>query len=261
MITYPAIDPVLLSLWGPIQIRWYGLMYLLGFLCAWLLAKYRAKHFAPNWSASDIEDLIFFAAMGVILGGRLGYLLFYSKGQWLDDPLMIFRIWEGGMSFHGGLLGVIIALFVFAKKYQRSFLATTDFAAPLVPLGLAFGRLGNFINGELWGRPTQVPWAMIFPYADELPRHPSQLYAMTLEGFVLFGLVWTFAMKPRQDGQISAVFLIGYAICRIITECFREPDPQWGFLIGHWLTMGQLLSLPLFIFGVYLYWRKPCKPI
>lgn len=255
MITYPNFNPIALKI-GPFQIYWYGVMYLLSFVLAWVLARYRVKRYALDWKMSEVEDLIFFAAIGVILGGRLGYMLFYSQGLWYKDPFSLFRLWEGGMSFHGGLAGVALALFYFAKKTKRSFLAVTDFTAPLVPLGLGLGRLGNFINGELWGRVTTQPWGMVFPHADELPRHPSQLYEFGLEGILLFLVVWGYASRPRPLGRVSAVFLVGYAFCRITVECFRQPDPQWGYLAFGWLTMGQLLSIPLILIGVYLLGRK-----
>lgn len=255
MITYPAIHPVAFAL-GPLQVHWYGLMYLAGFVLAWGLAHWRVKHQHLRWTSTEIEDVIFWAAMGVILGGRLGYMLFYSQGAWLHHPLSIFRVWEGGMSFHGGLIGVAVALWVFSVRHGRAFLDVTDFLTPLVPLGLGLGRVGNFINAELVGRVTQVPWAMIFPHTDGLPRHPSQLYAVMLEGVLLFSIVWGYAKHPRPQGRVTALFLIGYAVCRIIDECFREPDVQWGFLAFDWLTMGQLLSVPLLGLGCYLWWRK-----
>lgn len=255
MIPYPAIHPVAFTV-GPLHVHWYGLMYLLGFILAWGLAHWRVKHQHLHWTSSEIEDLIFWAAMGVIVGGRLGYMLFYNQGQWIYDPWSIFRIWEGGMSFHGGLIGVAFALLGFAYRHHRKFLDVTDFTAPLVPLGLALGRIGNFINAELWGRVTTVPWAMVFPHSDGLPRHPSQLYAAFLEGMVLFVVVWFYASQPRPRGRVTALFLMGYALCRLVDECFRQPDAQIGFLAFGWLTMGQLLSVPLFIAGLYLWWRK-----
>ena len=188
MLTYPNINPVAFSL-GPLHVHWYGLMYLLGFFVAWLLARWRVKHYHLDWSAEQISDLIFYAAMGVIVGGRVGYMLFYSHGQWLNNPWLILRLWEGGMSFHGGLLGAFAALWLFGRKTHRSFLSGIDFVAPIVPFGLGAGRIGNFINGELWGRVTNEPCVMVFPHAGDFPRHPSQLYEFGLEGILLFILV------------------------------------------------------------------------
>ncbi len=253
-IVYPAIDPVVFAI-GPVAVHWYGLMYLLGFGLAWGLARWRVKHFHLKWSHEQIGDLIFCAAVGTILGGRIGYMLFYGTSELIHNPLSIVKVWQGGMSFHGGLVGVITAMYYFARTRKKSFLAVTDFIAPLVPLGLAAGRIGNFINGELWGRPTQMPWGMLFPDADMQPRHPSQLYECGLEGFLLFALVWWYARKKRPQGAVSAIFLIGYALCRIAAECFREPDTQLGFIALDWLTMGQLLSIPMLILGLFLYHR------
>ncbi|OGV27608.1 MAG: prolipoprotein diacylglyceryl transferase [Legionellales bacterium RIFCSPHIGHO2_12_FULL_37_14] len=255
MINYPNFNPVALSL-GPLRIYWYGIMYLLAFFLAYIIASMRVKKYKLSWKKTELEDLVFYCAIGVILGGRLGYMLFYSNGAWLHNPLLIFKIWEGGMAFHGGVIGVGAALYLFARKTQRSFLAVTDFTAPLVPLGLALGRVGNFINGELWGRVTNLPWSMVFPHAGFMPRHPSQLYEAALEGILLFIIVFKYAEKPRNDGYVTAVFLMGYALCRIIVEFFRQPDLQLGFLAFGWLTMGQLLSVPLFAIGAYLWWRK-----
>ncbi|RUR02989.1 prolipoprotein diacylglyceryl transferase [Legionella septentrionalis] len=255
MLVFPHIDPVAFSL-GPLRVHWYGLMYLLGFISAWLLAHWRVKRYQLNWTSEQIGDLIFFAALGVILGGRLGYMLFYSTAQFLQQPWVLFKIWEGGMSFHGGLLGVALALYLFSYKVKKPFLAVTDFIAPLVPLGLAFGRLGNFINGELWGKPTSTSWGMIFPHVDGQTRHPSQLYELGLEGIVLFILVWWYAAKPRPAGCVSAIFLIGYSLSRLIVEFFREPDMQLGYVAFNWLTMGQLLSIPMLLIGLVLWWVK-----
>lgn len=254
MFIYPTINPVAFSL-GPVQVHWYGLMYLVGFAGAWLLAYWRAQHYQLDWTAEQISDLIFYAALGVILGGRIGYMVFYNTQELIHQPWMLVKIWEGGMSFHGGLLGVMLAILLFARKFKKSILAVGDFVTPLVPLGLAAGRVGNFINGELWGRVTDVPWAMIYPHVDQQPRHPSQVYEFGLEGIALFILVWWYAAKPRPEGRVAAVFLIGYSICRLIAECFRQPDAQMGFIAFGWLTMGQILSLPMLLLGLFLWWR------
>lgn len=231
-------------------------MYLIAFASAWFLAQWRVKHYQLNWSLEQISDLIFYAALGVILGGRIGYMLFYNVHELIDNPLSLFKIWRGGMSFHGGLLGVLLAAIFFAHKIKKSFWEVADFIVPLVPLGLAAGRIGNFINGELWGRVTDVPWGMVFPFVDNQPRHPSQLYEIGLEGIVLLIIVWWYAAKPRPPGCVAAIFLIGYAICRLVIECFREPDAQLGFLAFHWLTMGQLLSIPMLLIGLFIWWTK-----
>ncbi len=255
MLTFPYIDPVAFSL-GPVKVHWYGLMYLIGFVAAWLLAYWRTKHYKLDWTTEQISDLIFYAALGVILGGRIGYMLFYNTQELLHQPWILFKIWEGGMSFHGGLIGVIIAVWLFARRFNKQFWEVGDFVAPLVPLGLGAGRAGNFINGELWGRVTDVPWAMVYSHVDNQPRHPSEIYEFGLEGIALFILVWCYASKPRATGRVSAVFLMGYAGCRLIAECFREPDPQLGYIAFNWLTMGQLLSIPMLLFGFWLWWVK-----
>lgn len=261
MIPYPNIDPVAFTL-GPLKVHWYGLMYLLAFVIAWLLARYRIAYNNPGkWTAENVSDLIFYSAIGAVFGGRIGYMLFYAFSDLSAHPLSLFKIWEGGMSFHGGILGVVIALFIFSRKINKSLLEVLDFTAPLAPLGLAAGRLGNFINGELWGQPTDLPWAMIFPSGGNIPRHPSQLYELILEGLVLFTLVWWYSSKPRPLGAVSGVFLIGYALSRIFVEFFRQPDYQLGYLAFGWLTMGQILSIPMFLIGLYLWWTKRCKPI
>lgn len=252
MLVYPHIDPIALQI-GPLAIHWYGLMYLAGFGLAWLLGRWRIHHHPCGLTLNDLEDLIFYGVLGVVVGGRLGYVLFYKPEDYLAHPLAIFQVWEGGMSFHGGLIGVVLALLFFAHRRGRTLLEIGDFAAPLIPLGLAAGRLGNFINGELWGRPTDLPWGMIFPGAhDGIPRHPSQLYEMGLEGFALFGIIWWFARKPRPIGQISAVFLMGYGTFRFLVEFTREPDDFLGLLLGG-LSMGQLLSIPMVIIGLALF--------
>ncbi len=255
MFIYPHINPVALTM-GPVKIHWYGLMYLIGFVSAWALAHWRTKHYKLPWTSEQIGDLIFYLAMGVILGGRLGYMVFYNTTQFMATPWIVFKIWEGGMSFHGGLIGVLIAAGLFARKLHKPFWEVADFIVPLVPLGLAAGRLGNFINGELWGRVTDVPWAMVFPHVDNQPRHPSQVYEFGLEGIVLFIVIWWYAAKPRPAGSVSAIFLMGYALCRLIIECFREPDNQLGFIAFNWLTMGQLLSIPMFFAGLLLWLMK-----
>ncbi|MCX7116878.1 MAG: prolipoprotein diacylglyceryl transferase [Legionellales bacterium] len=255
MLTFPNINPIAFSI-GPLQVHWYGLMYLLGFLMAWGLAKWRVKHYQLSWTDTQVSDLIFYGSLGVIIGGRLGYMLFYDLSQWVSHPLLIFKLWGGGMSFHGGLLGVVLALWFVSYKEKKSFFEVIDFVAPLIPLGLAAGRAGNFINGELWGRVTDVPWAMVFPAVDDLPRHPSQWYELGLEGIGLFVLVWWYASKPRPAGCVSAIFLIGYALARILVECFREPDAPLGFVAFQTLTMGQVLSLPMLLVGLILWWVK-----
>ena len=255
MLTFPNIDPIAFSI-GPVRVHWYGLMYLLGFVLAWTAARWRTKHFHLNWTGEQISDLIFYGALGVIIGGRLGYMVFYSTEQFIHQPWIIFRLWEGGMSFHGGFIGVVLALWFFSCRSKKSIFEIGDFVAPLVPLGLATGRAGNFINGELWGRPTDVPWAMVFPHADAQPRHPSQLYEFGLEGIVLFIVIWWYASKRRPSGCVSAVFLIGYSISRFMIEFFREPDQQMGFISFGWLTMGQLLSIPMFFLGLFLWWSR-----
>ncbi|GMV55636.1 MAG: prolipoprotein diacylglyceryl transferase [Betaproteobacteria bacterium] len=251
MLIHPQFDPVAIQL-GPLAVRWYGLMYLLGFaLFAWL-GRRRAA--AAGLDARAIDDLLFYGVVGVILGGRLGYVLFYKPAYYLAHPLEILAVWTGGMSFHGGFLGVLIAIGLYAHRTGRSWLALTDFIAPLVPLGLAAGRLGNFINGELPGRVTDVPWAMVFPQFDLLPRHPSQLYQFALEGLLLFALLWRYSARPRPNGAVSAVFLIGYGAFRFIAEFGREPDSFLG-LIAFGLSMGQWLSLPMIAAGLWLWQR------
>lgn len=256
-----AIDPVAFRL-GPLAIHWYGLMYLGGFLGAWLLAEYRRRHGRLPVSRDALGDLAFYVMMGVIVGGRLGYMLFYTDIHWiLTDPLALFRVWDGGMSFHGGLLGVLAAGLWWSRRHQLQFFDTVDFVAPLVPIGLGLGRLGNFINGELWGKPGDVPWAMIFPNApDRLPRHPSQLYEMLLEGVVMFTVLWLVSLKPRPRYLVSGLFALMYGCFRFAVEFVRLPDPQLGYLAFGWLTMGQILSLPLIVVGLVLIFMSRKAP-
>ena len=249
----PDIDPVAIHL-GPLQVHWYGLMYLIGFMGAWWLGIYRAKRPGSGWHPQEIADFLFYGALGVILGGRIGYVLFYNLGYYLDHPIEVFYIWAGGMSFHGGLLGVITAMWWYARRTNRTFFVVADFVALLTPTGLAAGRIGNFINHELWGRVTDAPWGMVFPNAGPLPRHPSQLYEFSLEGVALFAILWTYARKPRPTASVSGLFLLCYGCFRFIVEFVREPDPQLGYLAFGWLTMGQVLSLPMILFGGWLMW-------
>ena len=249
MLVHPQFDPVALQL-GPVAVRWYGLMYLLAFVLFVVLGKVRARrNLLTGWHPRDVDDMLFYGVFGVILGGRLGYVLFYKPLYYVAHPLEIFEVWAGGMSFHGGFLGVLVALWLFARQRGKRFLEVTDFVGPLVPLGLAAGRLGNFINGELVGRVTDVPWAMVFPQVDSLPRHPSQLYQFGLEGLLLFVLLWWYASRSRPLGAVSAMFLIGYGVFRFVAEFAREPDSFLGFLAGG-LTMGQWLSLPMMALGI-----------
>lgn len=253
MLTFPEIDPIIVSI-GPLAVRWYGVMYLLGLAGAWWLGvRQTDKGLAPTNSRQQVEDLIFYGALGVVLGGRIGYILFYQPAAFLHNPLILFRITEGGMSFHGGLLGVIMAMWVFARKLGNHFFTIADFVAPMVPIGLGFGRLGNFINQELWGRATDVPWAMLFP-ADpmQLPRHPSQLYQCVLEGIVLFVFLQLVARKPRPMGMISGLFLIGYAVLRFLVEFVREPDSHIGLEMLGWMTRGQELCVPMAAAGLMI---------
>ncbi len=251
MLIYPEIDPVIFQL-GPLKVHWYGVMYLIGFGLAWWLALRRSKQPDAIFTEEQVSDIIFYSALGVVLGGRLGYVLFYDLSTYMATPSLIFQVWQGGMSFHGGFIGVAIAMWLYARKLNVRFFEMTDFIAPLVPLGLFTGRIGNFINGELWGRPTDLPWGMIFPHVDNIPRHPSQLYQAALEGLVLFIIVWVFSKRPRPTMAVTGLFLIGYGTFRFLVEFVRQPDRQLGFIAFDWMTMGQLLSLPLLIIGVIL---------
>ena len=252
MLQFPNFDPVAIRL-GPLAIHWYGLMYLTAFASAWLLGRWRISHGKTRLTLKDLEDIIFYGVLGVIAGGRLGYVLFYKPIYYLSHPVEIFYLWEGGMSFHGGLLGVLAMVTWLARSRKYKWLEVSDFVAPLIPLGLAAGRLGNFINGELWGRPSTLAWAMVFPQSgDGIARHPSQLYQLGLEGLLLFALVWWFANKPRPTGQVSAVFMMGYGFFRFIAEYAREPDDFLGLLAAG-LSMGQWLSLPMIAAGAVLF--------
>jgi phosphatidylglycerol:prolipoprotein diacylglycerol transferase len=259
MFTYPHINPIAFAL-GPLKVHWYGLMYLLSFILGWLLANYRAKQSEGVWSADNISDLLFYVALGVILGGRIGYMVFYNFSVFIHNPLSLFLVWQGGMSFHGGLLGVLAAIWLYARRHRRRFFDITDFIAPIVPIGLGAGRIGNFINGELWGRVTNVPWGMIYPQAGPLPRHPSEIYEFFFEGVVLFIILWWFSSKVRPRMAVSALFLLCYGSFRFMLEFFRQPDPQLGFVAFGWITQGQILSLPMIILGAIglyiIYFRK-----
>ncbi|TQI81952.1 prolipoprotein diacylglyceryl transferase [Serratia fonticola] len=280
-LAFPKFDPVIFSI-GPVSLHWYGLMYLVGFIFAMWLAVRRANKPGSGWTKDEVENLLYAGFLGVFIGGRVGYVLFYNLPLFLDNPLYLFKVWDGGMSFHGGLMGVILVMFWFARRTKRTFFQVSDFIAPLIPFGLGAGRLGNFINGELWGRvTTDTPWAMLFPgsrtediaiaAADPsllpllnqygvLPRHPSQLYELVLEGIVLFIILNLFIRKSRPMGAVSGLFLIGYGIFRIIVEAFRQPDAQLGLFEGA-ISMGQILSVPMVIAGiimmVWAYRRRP----
>jgi phosphatidylglycerol:prolipoprotein diacylglycerol transferase len=248
MFVYPQPDPVALSL-GPLQVRWYGLMYLVGFAAAWWLARRRAARPGSTWTPTEVDDLIFYCALGVILGGRLGWMLFYGTENLLAAPLSVLRIWEGGMSFHGGLVGVLVALVVFANRRGKRIADVFDFTAPLPAIGFGAGRIGNFINGELWGKPTDVPWAVV---VDGVALHASQLYEAFFEGLVLFVLLWWFTSKPRPRLAPSGLFLLGYGVFRFAVEFVRVPDANRGYLLFDWMTMGQILSLPMIVIGAWL---------
>ena len=268
MLIHPNFDPIAIKL-GPLAIRWYGLMYLVAFGLFYGLGRYRLGK--PRFAAQsgmtvrDLEDLLFYGALGVVLGGRLGYVLFYKPGYYLANPLEVLAVWQGGMSFHGGLLGVLAASALFCMRRKFQFFRVMDFVAPLVPLGLAAGRMGNFINGELWGRASDVAWAMVFPQAgDQVARHPSQLYQFAGEGVLLFVFLWWYSSGERPRGRVSGAFLAGYAVMRFLAEFAREPDAFLGLLTWG-LSMGQLLCVPMFVFGLWLMMRRagpsgPARP-
>jgi phosphatidylglycerol:prolipoprotein diacylglycerol transferase len=279
MLQYPDLNPIAFTIpigpislggitIGPLNVHWYGIMYLLAFASAWMIAMYRAKSPTAAINKAQVENLITYGAFGVILGGRFGYVMFYNFDQFLRDPLWLFRVWEGGMSFHGGLIGVIVAMMIYAYRINRSFISVMDFVAPIEPLGLGFGRLGNFIGQELWGRVSDAPWAMVFPKAMDplgIARHPSQLYQAFLEGLVLFVILFWFSAKPRPRGAVSGVFLLGYSTFRFGVEFVREPDQGIGFDLMGWMTRGQLLCVPMFLLGLgllvyaYAFAAKPAK--
>lgn len=258
MLTYPNIDPIAFEL-GPLKVHWYGIMYLIGFGAAWWLGRQRARRPDSGWTEQQIGDLIFYGALGAVLGGRTGYVLFYDLPSYLAEPMRIFKVWEGGMSFHGGLIGVLVAMLLYGRSIKKPFFEVTDFLAPLVPIGLGAGRIGNFINGELWGKVSDVPWAMVFPTGGALPRHPSQLYEAVLEGLVLFIILWWFSRQARPRMAISGLFLLCYGLFRFAIEFVRVPDAQLGYLALDWITMGQILSTPLILGGVILLWLAYTK--
>lgn len=253
MLVHPDFDPVAIAI-GPVRVHWYGLMYLLAFALGWWLGRVRARDAWRGWSRDDVGDVLFWVALGVVAGGRLGYMLFYDIERLLANPVSVFMVWQGGMSFHGGLIGVLIAMWWYARARGRGFFDVADFIAPLVPLGIAAGRFGNFVNGRLWGTPSDLPWAMVFhdPHAGDVPRHPSQLYEALLEGVVLFVVLWWFTRRPRPAMAASGVFLVGYGVARVLVELVRVPDAHLGYLAFGWVTMGQVLTLPMIAAGIVL---------
>ncbi len=253
MLTFPQIDPVAVNL-GPIQVHWYGLMYLLAFLGGYWLLRYRIRvqPLTTPVTPAQASDWLFYIVLGAVLGGRIGYIIFYNFDAFLANPLVLFKVWQGGMSFHGGFLGVLVTSWLYGRKIGATVMHMTDFIAPIIPFGLLCGRIGNFINGELWGRPTSLPWGMVFPHVDALARHPSMLYQALLEGVALWLILWIFSIKVRPRCAVSGMFLICYGIFRFFVEFVREPDEHIGFLAFDWLTMGQLLCMPMILFGVAL---------
>ena len=249
-MTFPQINPVIFSV-GPLSVHWYGVMYLLGFASAFFLGRYRAKR-TGVFTVREFDDILTWGLFGVLIGGRLGYALFYDFSYYLANPLRVFYLQDGGMSFHGGMLGVIFLMWIAAAKRGKTLFQTMDFMAPLVPPGLFFGRLGNFINGELWGRVTDSSLGMVFPTGGSLPRHPSQLYEAALEGVLFFIILWVYSAKPRPRMAVSGLFLLGYGIFRFIVEFFRQPDAHIGFDAFNFLSRGQLLCIPMVLFGAFL---------
>ena len=259
MLTYPHISPVAVS-FGPFEVHWYGLMYLVAFGAGWWLGILRTKRNGTEWRRNEISDLLFYFALGAVVGGRVIYTVVYNFDGFIAEPLVIFKIWQGGMSYHGGMVGVFVAMWLYARHTDRTFFQVTDYLAPLVPLGLGAGRLGNFINGELWGRPTDLPWGMVFPFVDAQPRHPSMLYEFLLEGVLFFIILWLFSSRPRPTMAVSGIYLICYGVFRFAVEFVREPDAHLGYLAFGWFTMGHLLTIPMLLCGVafvwYAYYRK-----
>lgn len=251
MLPYPHIDPIAVAL-GPLQLHWYGVMYIIAFISGWLLGRYRASRPGSGWSTEQVDDLATWIMLGIIVGARLGYIVFYDLPTYLADPMEIIRVWNGGMSFHGGLLGVLFVAIWWKFQHKKRFLDVTDFVAPLVPLGLLFGRIGNFINAELWGKVTTAHWGMIFPGAGDLPRHPTQLYEAGFEGLLMFLILWIYSRKHRPLGAVSGLFAVLYSIIRIGVEFFRIPDAHLGYLFLNSITMGQILCLPLLLIGILL---------
>jgi len=253
MLTFPTIDPVAVAL-GPVKIHWYGIMYLLGFAAGWYIAVRRTNSKYSPVLKKQVEDLVLFGALGVVLGGRIGYVLFYHFDSFLADPVWLFKVWEGGMSFHGGFLGVVIAMWIYARRHAINFIDLLDFIAPSIPPGLGFGRLGNFIGQELWGRPSDVPWAMVFPKegADAVARHPSQLYEAFFEGLVLFVVLYWFSLKPRPRGALCGLGILLYGVFRTGVEFTRQPDAHLSYDLFGWVTRGQILSIPMIVVGAGL---------